>query len=103
MFVGPAAHQREAPVGRGVVDKHHMQRPQRLRGYGGERPPKEMLAIVYGDDYGKAHRLRSTEAWAAMPSTRPVKPRPSVVVAFTLTASVSMPRSAATLARMAST
>ena len=42
-------------------------------------------------------------ASAAMPSPRPVKPRRSVVVAFTLTSTASQPRSAAMLARIAGT
>ena len=41
-------------------------------------------------------------AWAAMPSRRPVKPRPSVVVALTLTRSMSIYRISAIRARMAS-
>src|SRR5881397_185650 len=36
-------------------------------------------------------------AWAAMPSRRPVKPRPSVVVAFTLTCSTLKPAISAIL------
>ena len=41
-------------------------------------------------------------AWAAMPSRRPVKPSPSVFVAFTLTLSRSMPAMRAMLVTMAS-
>ena len=40
-------------------------------------------------------------AWAAMPSPRPVKPRRSVVVAFTLTRSGSIPSKSASRAVMA--
>jgi hypothetical protein len=43
-----------------------------------------------------------TTAWAAMPSPRPVKPRRSVVVAFTLTERSSTCKSAATFRRTAS-
>ncbi len=40
-------------------------------------------------------------AWAAMPSPLPVKPRPSSVVAFTLTASAEMPSALAMFSRIA--
>ncbi len=43
-----------------------------------------------------------TAAWAAMPSPRPVKPRPSLEVALTLTRDRSTASKPATLARMAS-
>ena len=46
-------------------------------------------------------RCSSTTASAAMPSSRPVKPRRSVVVALIETRDGSQPRSAATLARIA--
>ncbi len=42
-----------------------------------------------------------THAWAAMPSPAPVKPIPSSVVAFTLTASTARPQASASLSRMA--
>ena len=47
-------------------------------------------------------RITVAVARAAMPSRRPVKPRPSVVVAFTATRPRSMPRISAMRARMAS-
>ena len=40
-------------------------------------------------------RSTSATAWAAMPEPSPVKPRPSSVVALTLTRSASIPRAAA--------
>src|SRR5690606_41285114 len=46
-------------------------------------------------------RTRRHAAGAAMPSSRPGKPSVSLVVAFTLTASMSMPRSDAMFPRMA--
>src|SRR5207302_546768 len=47
-------------------------------------------------------RLRSATAWAARPSPRPVKPRPSVVVARTLTLPSSRPIAPARRAAIAS-
>src|ERR1700722_19107899 len=60
-----------------------------------------------GDHGGGARKLHLYNltvavAWAAMPSRRPVKPRPSVVVAFTLTRSGAIFRISAIFAFMAS-
>ena len=55
-----------------------------------------------GKGSGIRNRLeQNATAWQAIPSPRPMKPIPSVVVALTLAASTGRPRSAARLARIA--
>ena len=75
-----------------------------------ESPPAPMVSLSRPRAAGRREQgppqfwrsTRRATAWAAMPSPVPVKPRPSSVVAFTLTFVTEIPRSAAIFVRMAS-
>ena len=60
------------------------------------------LRMLRVRDDGEIHRRSRATACAARPSQRPVKPRPSVVVARTATRSGSTPSASASRARIAS-
>jgi hypothetical protein len=67
-----------------------------------EAPNAQWGAHLVAQAWRQRRGISTAIASAAMPSRRPVKPRPSVVVAFTLTASRGRPRSSAVRARIAS-
>src|SRR5690348_2067557 len=89
------------PIGR---ETQHFFHPEILRD--GTDAGRERGRTIGPGPVGKlVHQLSSssTTACAARPSPLPMAPRPSWVVAFTLTRSARMPRSAAMLAHMAAT